>query len=392
MHPPLAYCSNCHPGEGLDEIAAVLDHHSRAVRERLGWDELGIDLRLGSRAVADFALEPAALERLRRVCDDARLRPFTINGFPLAPFQEGVVKEGVYAPDWTEEPRLADSLGLLRIAAVLGDGEPMTISTLPGSYKPWHRGRDVEPAIAANLGTWAAAAWKLARAGGSPVSLAIEPEPLCTWETADELAAFFRGPLVRDGLDAATRALDGDRAGAAAALEGHLGTCVDTCHASVEFEDQRAAVATLVEAGAPPVKCQFSAAPQVIEPGLRPAAVAELRAMAEPRFLHQTVAKGPSGIVRVADLDRLDECLARCVDAVAVRSHFHIPVDGDPGGELTSTVADSLEGLGACREAGCTHIGVETYTWSVLAEEPGDVVEGTARELAWLAERCAAEG
>jgi hypothetical protein len=142
-------------------------------------------------------------------------------------------------------------------------------------------------------------------------------------------------------------------------------------------------------AGARIAKCQFSAAPEVRIPARDPDGVAALRALAEPRFCHQTAAGGASGsLAKVEDLDQLDRCLAMLPEAAAVRSHFHIPVFREPSQRgLSTTVRDSLAGLAACRTAGCTHLAVETYTWSILAPTERDALAGTVRELAWLKER-----
>jgi hypothetical protein len=103
--------------------------------------------------------------------------------------------------------------------------------------------------------------------------------------------------------------------------------------------------------------------------------------------MHQTAAASASGsLSKVQDLDQLDLCLSRLPNATAVRSHFHIPIfrPAQASG-LSSTINDSRKGLDACVAAGCTHISVETYTWSILAEHERDALDGTVRELQHLA-------
>jgi hypothetical protein len=140
----------------------------------------------------------------------------------------------------------------------------------------------------------------------------------------------------------------------------------------------------MAAAGARIAKCQVSAAPEVALPDAE--GVAALRALGEPRFLHQTACASANGsLSKVEDLDQLDACLARLPNATAVRSHFHIPVFRVPAERgLSTTIADSLRGLAACRAAGCAHVAVETYTWSILAAGERDALDGTVRELAWL--------
>lgn len=387
----LAYNSNLHPAETVDEIAGAVRRFGAPLRERLGWERVGCDLRLGSAAIAECRADPARLDDLRRACDDARVAVTTINAFPLGRFQAPVVKEDAYRPDWSDPQRLADTEACIELAYALSDEDPVTISTVPGSYKPWGPGRCDPARIAAAFGRWAAAAWRAARTRGRRVVLCPEPEPWCFLETSAEVAAFWLGPLAEDGLAACAAALGGDRLAARRAIEEHLHCCFDTCHVSLAFEDQDAAAERLRAAGAKPTKLQVSAAPEVREPAAHPEAVAALRGMDEPRFLHQCAALAADGTVhRARDLDELDACLAAAgAGARAVRSHFHIPIDRPGAGGLGSTIDDSLHGLAAARRAGALHVSVETYTWSILAADERDALEGTARELEWLRERLA---
>ena len=379
---PIGYSTNLHAAESLEELLGRMIPFAAAVRDGLGWDHLGVDLRLGDRALADLAT-PAAQARFRRMLDHHRLAAHTVNGFPLREFQAARVKEEAYRPDWTETERLQSSLRLLEVTLALSDDELVTISTVPGSYRPFGPAHNDPRIIAANLGRWAAAAHRVFLATGRTAVLALEPEPWCLLENSHDVAWFWHGPLAEQGIAAASAEVGSD---GAAAVARHLGVCVDTCHLSLAFEDQAAAVARMAAAGARIAKCQFSAAPEVINPARDAAGVATLQALAEPRFMHQTAARSASGsLVKISDLDQLDVLLRRLPNATAVRSHFHIPVFRQPTTHgLSTTVVDSAAGLVACRSHGCTHIAVETYTWSILAANEQDACTGTIRELQHL--------
>ena len=379
---PIGYSTNLHAAESLEELLGRMIPFAAAVRTGLGWDHLGVDLRLGDRALTDLAT-PDAPASLRRALDQHHLAAHTVNGFPLREFQATRVKEEAYRPDWTEAARLQSSLQLLNVTLALSDDELVTISTVPGSYRPFGPRHNDPALIAANLGRWAAAAHRIFLSTGRTAVLALEPEPWCLLENSHDVAWFWHGPLAEHGIAAACAEIGSD---GAAAIVRHLGVCVDTCHLSLAFEDQAAAVARMAEAGARIAKCQFSAAPEVINPHLDVAGVAALQALAEPRFMHQTAARSASGsVVKVADLDQLDLVLQRMPNATAVRSHFHIPVFRQPTTHgLSTTVADSAAGLAACLAQGCTHVAVETYTWSILAANQQDACAGTIRELEHL--------
>lgn len=385
MAAPLGYSSNLHPAETVPALEATLAGFSARVRTTLGWPVLGLDLRLGSQAIAELA-DPATRARLRRALDAARCAAVSINAFPLRPFQAAVVKRDAYLPDWTEPERLRDTLALIPIALALSDDPEPTISTVPGTYRPLTQGPAVRAQVARALGTWAAAAARTARAHGRAVVLCLEPEPWCLLETSWDVAAFWRGELAQDGTAAAAQGLDGDREAARSAIARHLGVCVDTCHLSLAFEDQAAAVARMAAAGARIAKCQVSAAPEVRLPHQDAAGLAALLALAEPRFCHQSAARSATGsVIRCEDLDQLPAILARLPQATCVRSHFHIPLFW-PAQEqgLSSTITDSRAGLAAALAHGARHVSVETYTWSILAQAERDAQAGTVRELAWL--------
>jgi len=390
---PLAYSSNLHAAENIPALIHAVETFSAGVREALDWPRLGLDLRLGSTMIHELQ-DPAMCAGLRRALDAAGCDPFTFNAFPLRPFQAAVVKRNAYLPDWTSPERLDDTLRLIPLVAQLSDHHEITVSTVPGTYRPLVAGSAAATQVARALGRFAAAAARFERDHGRSVVLCLEPEPWCMLETSWDVAAFWTGPLAQDGLSACMADLDQDGPAARRALRTHLGICFDTCHLSLAFEDQAAAALRMSRAGARIAKCQFSAAPEVRTPAADPDGVAALAGLAEMRFMHQTAAASAAGsLSKVEDLDQLQECLARLPNARAVRSHFHIPVFLEPTPKgLSTTVADSLAGLAACRAEGCTHLAVETYTWSILATSERDARSGTILELKWLAHMLQSSG
>ncbi len=380
--PPLGYGTNLHAAESLEDLLGQVVPFAAALRQRLAWPQVGADLRLGFRAIADLG-QPAARAKLRRAFDLAGISAHTLNGFPLGVFQAPVVKDAAYRPDWSEPARLEASLALIDLALALSDEPLVTISTVPGCYLP-HGPADLT-AIARALGTWAAAALIAWQRTGRRVILCLEPEPGCLLAHSAEAAWFWRGPLATLGVAAAAAALDDDPVAGGIAVTNHLGLCFDTCHVALAGEDPVAAVGRLNAAGVPIAKVQASAAPE-IDPR-DPAALARLLARQEPRFLHQAMAATAGGsLVFADDLDGLPAALARLPGASLARAHFHIPLHAPLPGLGTTAPATAL-GLGAVQAAGCTHAAVETYTWPLLAGSPEAILAGTAAELAWLAER-----
>jgi sugar phosphate isomerase/epimerase len=341
----LTYCTNIHPGESWPEVRANLAHVARVKALVCPDAPFGVGLRLSARAAAE--LDVGELRALLAADD---LYVFTINGFPYGPFHGTPVKEAVYRPDWREPERVAYTNRLADIlAAVVPAGVTGTISTVPACFRA--RGA-ADAEIADNL---ARSVDHLAKRG---VVLALEPEPCCAIETIAEAVAFFDAHPQLD--------------------RRHVGICLDACHAAVEFEDARAAIAALRAAGIAIAKVQISA-------GLQAAPVdrAALARFADDVYLHQVVARHGDAFTRYVDLP---EALADPRPADEWRIHFHVPIF-HAGGTTQRYLADLLAQHRAAPLS--THLEVETYTWDVLPadyrNEP--IASAIARELRWVLEQ-----
>jgi hypothetical protein len=193
-------------------------------------------------------------------------------------------------------------------------------------------------------------------------------------ETTPETLAFF------ERLFAAA-----DEQGILAAARRHLGVCYDVCHQAVEFEDVAESIRQLHAADVRINKVHITCALHVERPAERPAALEQLSAFAEPRYLHQTFARGPGGIVHQLDLTK-ELCQSPPSDfalADAWRVHFHVPVHRQSLGELGTTRPELQAALAAVAALPyAPHLEVETYTWGVLpGEQPETLADGLASEL-----------
>jgi sugar phosphate isomerase/epimerase len=419
----LTYCLNIHPTQGWAEARAALTGPVAAVRRALlhaeepsspdstgqppvtlpdapvepGHDEDGseapgfaVGLRFSAEAVQDLA-DPAARADLKAIIARHGYLPVTMNGFPYGPFHGTRVKEEVYQPDWTRPERLDYTLALAELMAELNPpkgSEPafVSLSTVPGTFKPLATGREAE--MAAAILRTAAALHGLRARTGVTVALALEPEPFCFLETIDEAVDFFDLHLFSEAAVATLAGATGlTRAEAAAALPRHLGLCYDVCHAAVEFEDPAASLAALRAAGVPVHKLQLSAALRV--PAVDAAARARLAAFDEPTYLHQVVSRRPGGLLR-REPD-LGPALARAdSDGEEWRVHFHVPLFVAEIPPFATTQGFLAEILALHRADPISpHLEVETYSWGVLPPElRGASIEADiARELAWVLER-----
>jgi len=391
----LGYCTNVHAGESWSEAFAALRKHVPAVRAAMSGDArqrpFGLGLRLSNESVVELE-RPGGLDAFLAWLADTDCYVFTINGFPYGAFHGTPVKADVYRPDWTDPRRLAYTCRLASLATRLAaPGERITISTLPGTYKPW--GRGTQSAIAAHLLDCAAHCIGLLQRTGVDVGIALEPEPCCLLETAEEVRDFFRDWLQGDAASARVARRAGvSVADAAAGIRHHLGVCHDVCHSAVEFEPPLAAVERYAQAGIAVMKLQLSSALR-----LAPADAAARRALSafdEPVYLHQVVARTTDGALhRYSDID-LAMSAGLALDS-EWRVHFHVPVFLAAMAEFGTTRSVLGELLDAqARAPIAPHLEVETYTWDVLPEAVRKVPIATAiaRELDWVRNRLAGAG
>ena len=338
----LTYCTNIHPAVGWEAVLESLRAHAPALKARLSPDApFGIGLRL-SGAESRELLADGRLAEFKRWLAAEGLYVFTINGFPHGTFHGQPVKADVHAPDWRSEERVAYTLRLADILdALLPEGVDGTISTSPLSYAPWVDGDGV-----------AACTRNVRRVSeelrGTRIALAIEPEADGALANVDDVIRWWP-----DGLE-------------------HVTVCFDACHSAVAYEEPEAALDALDAAGIRVGKAQLSAALSV------PAeAHAELKAFADPIYLHQVTERGS-----LRTWPDLPEALAADGGGGEWRVHFHVPIFVERYGALRST----QEHLERCiRRVRTSHLEIETYTWDVLpAGLKASSVDSIAREYEWV--------
>ena len=380
----LGYCTNIHAGEAWSDMIASLNKHVPDIRDAVAPGQpFGIGLRLGAAVTQDLA-DPALMQELITFLKSSDSYVFSINGFPYGPFHAQTVKENVYAPDWSTPERLdyTNSLAdiLVQLLLVQDYG---TISTVPGTFKPWAEGNI--DAIAHNLLEHVVHLIKLKQTSGKTIALALEPEPFCLLETIAETTEFFSRYLFCDtAVKHISNATGLSTSEAALALREHIGVCYDVCHAAVEYESPAQSIAALRSAEIAIAKVQLSSALRIEQVGADAGTL--LKRFNEPVYLHQVIEKKSDQLKRYLDLP---EALGNLDAALGAewRIHFHVPVFLEALKHFGTTQFFLREILALHREQPIsTHLEVETYTWDVLPDEYRnvDVSVAIAREMQWV--------
>lgn len=403
----LTYCTNIHPGETWPEVFSNLTTYAVALKQRVSPDApFGLGLRL-SNIAAQSLLQGRALAEFKDWLAFQDLYVFTLNGFPYGGFHHQVVKDKVYAPDWSSPKRTDYTMRLVDILAeLLPEAIAGGISTLPLSYKPWHRPSSksntaqVFEHSSLQIARVVEKMADIAQATGKLLHLDLEPEPDGLLENATEVIEFFEqwllpvagDWLVQQGFAAhRTEAL----------IKQHVQVCYDTCHFAVEYAAPEVAIAQLQTAGISIGKLQLSAALQVPVPTnalKRQYLHAQLQPFAESTYLHQVIERRSDGTYRhYSDLiEALPYLLnhkaahRKTVLADEWRIHFHVPIFLKKYQALHST-QDHIKGAlqllasGSSYPLDCHHLEIETYTWEVLpAELMQDMLSSIQREYEWV--------
>lgn len=387
--PPLhlTYCLNIHPGESWAENFAAIRDKVTAIRARVAPEQwFGLGLRIAHQAAEELTASPDLRAEALDFFHANQLYPFSINGFPYGRFHAGPVKENVYAPDWRTPERIHYTLQLADLlAGWLPEGMGGSISTVPGSFKPWIKNEVEVEAMVDNLAAVVAYLAALRDDTGREIHLGLEPEPDCFLETTAETVAFFENTLIPAGTAEVARLLKCYKSDAEAMMRRHLGVCFDTCHAALQYEDLAESYRAYQAAGIRISKVQLSAA-------LQGAATADtcaaLAPFVEPVYLHQVKGRTAAG-ARYSwfDLPVALEEIPTFPDLEEVRVHFHVPLFFTENGPIQSTSgALTPEFFQELKAGACPHLEIETYTFDVLPPEvhPGDIVESITQEYAWV--------
>lgn len=387
----IGYCCNVHPGTNLGEVQESLLKYSSAVKQQVSPDHpLPVGLWISATAAQELD-DDRRCQDFRRFLEANELMPYTLNGFPFGDFHQPVVQYEVYKPTWADPSRLDYTLQLVQILdALLPRGAFGTISTLPLGWPVGH-GSEANFFLkcAEHLNHLVQRLAELEESTGRRIIACLEPEPGCVLDSADDVAALFEDYL------------DSESVAGREQVRRYLGVCHDVCHSAVMFESQKKAVEIYRQSGISLAKVQISSSVELdfdhLTISQQKAALNELGAFAEPKYLHQTVWQHHGKLHFFANLDQALLAIRQRQTSLMntpqilsgkLRVHFHVPVFADRLGLLSTTQTDIQEFLTVAREANLNsiHFEVETYAWNVLPIQwqPGSLADGIAREIKWL--------
>ncbi|HYG76297.1 MAG TPA: metabolite traffic protein EboE [Planctomycetota bacterium] len=394
----LSYSTNVHPAETVDELSASLRDHVAPVSRRAFASETAcVNLRVGMKqadalldhpplpstsSLSDAILKAppsAACEKFLATLSELKLNVVSINAFPIRDFHAPRVKEQVYSPPWTDGGRALYSLKIAKVMTHFMEHSgrsamPAAISVPSGVFNGLYPdSEEVRSQCAHFLTECARELLRLERLTGKTVVLGLEPEPMTTCEAISEFIKYY-DTILADARQKFPSQLGISRAQAEELARRFITINLDLCHQAVEFEDAVEDLKLLKAAGITCSGLHLSAALTLKEPSKNEADFARLKALDEPRYLHQIVARKRDGtLARFSDLPDLWNPRRMknltLSDFSELRCHFHVPLFTDLGTGALGTTRDSVGP--AVRHALAENLTdnfiVETYTWNVLA-------------------------
>lgn len=391
----LTYCTNIHPGEEWQQVFANLKNYIPELKAKLSpHSPFGIGLRLADLASRQL-LQADKLAQFKLWLEREKLYVFTLNGFPYGGFHHQIVKDKVYAPDWSKTERIDYTLRLIGILAFLLppdlDGG---ISTLPLSYKPWWQNdlkgqKKIYRQSSLNLAIVTAKLSQIRAKTGKLIHIDLEPEPDGLLENTTEVIDFFQQWLLPHGGAYLAQKTGISRELAESQLREHICLCYDACHFAVEYENPEEVFTRLAAAGIKIGKIQLSAAIKVQLPSdalARTKIAARLRPFAESTYLHQVIERQENGqLNHYTDLIEALPYLEKS-HAVEWRTHFHVPLFVNDYRLLQSTQDELVTVLNLLANHPLSqHLEIETYTWEVLPSEmKRDLLRSIQQEYEWV--------
>jgi len=386
--PKLTYCLNVHPGEGWDDQVRAIGEYVPGLKQKFQPEgKFGVGLRISAQALRDLK-DSETKARAVELFKQANLDPFTFNAFPYGTFHGAGVKESVYQPDWKTPERLEYTKDLADLMALfLGPGRG-SISSVPLSFGIPKVTEAEEKLMGENLASCVAHLHRLNSVDGNVIVLGLEPEPACHIENTAQFISFYEEVMLTCGLDRLREEFGYSLPRCEEIMRAHLGICLDTCHAAIQFEKVEDSINDLLKAGISIAKIQISNALEIRNS--REAREA-LAAFVEPVYLHQVRMKDANEKLKSwTDLPQGLEGLTASDDGVPARIHFHVPLFWSGEGALGST-QDCLTPAfwKLCRDGVTPHFEMETYTFSVLPKAAGkvDLAEMLEREYRWVLEQ-----
>ncbi len=393
----LGYEMNAHPAASLEQFRAALDRYTIPISERIAPDALfGIVPHIGE-GLSQELRRAEVRSSLREYLTGRGLFPFSVNAFPLRDFHQERVKEQVYLPSWAHHRR-ADLTN--RIADQLSDlvpkGEPATISTLGGAYRPTGHGLSRQEEMAKNYLRTVVHLAKLERQQGTSIVLAVEPEPDTTFEVAEDVTLFLEKTLIPTAKFTLPRELGISPCQVEETLFRYFTVNIDVCHAAVMFRDPVEEWRALEGAGLRIAKLHLTNALAIPHPGEDGTVLTDLLRYDEPRYLHQVVGRKADGSLwRGADLSAVKELSKRELLGIEeLRVHFHVPLSKSEIGPLKTTRTETASALEhALQHRDPPHLVIETYTWPYLSQREAEqanlsseklLLEGIESEFRWV--------
>ncbi len=394
----LTYCTNIHPGEEWEKVFVNLKQYILPLKIKLSPEKpFGIGLRLADIATREL-LKNNNLYDLKSWLKKHDLYIFTLNGFPYGGFHSQVVKDQVYAPDWSKSERLDYTLRLVNILAeLLPSGIDGSISTVPLSYKPWFKDNTILQASVTKSATYnlvrvVAEMVRIRIETGKVLHIDLEPEPDALIENTAEVVNYFQKYLLPIGTDYLAKYLEISKETCEFHLLEHVRICYDTCHFAVEYENPSSVFKQFKTFGIKVGKIQISAALQVKIPedmSERTLLKERLQPFAESTYLHQVVEKNLDNTLNhYSDLDKALKYL-EITTADEWRTHFHVPIFIDNYQLLQSTQDDIVTVLELLQSNPvCNHLEIETYTWKVLPNDMKlNLLASIQREYEWVLDK-----
>ena len=347
----LCYCFNVLDENDSNPISPHFIKLISKIRNKINFpenEEFAVGLWINAEKIKQFS-DMHKINLLRKTLDENNLYVTTINAFPYAAFHNKSIKENVYIPDWRSDERLQYTIKVAELLSeILPSGITGSISTVPGGYQKFIKNDDLAE-ISKKLTAMNRHLNNILQRKKKKIILAVEFEPDCIWEKAQQFID-FKNHYLKNQND-------------------FIGVCYDCAHAEVLKTNPIKDLNTLEEFNIPIGKIQLSAALKA----KIPEAKQELAKFADNVYLHQTFIYDKNHLIlREEDLPHIIDKIDKDKIRGELLSHYHLPIFFESNKTKSIRAAKNtlikLTDLPALKEITNTTFEIETYTYSVLPQ------------------------
>lgn len=382
----LTYCLNAFKAKDLQETICNIKKYIEIIKIKKK-NCIGLCL---SNKIAKEILTNNNIDNIKKLIIEKNIYIPIINGFVYKNFHKEQIKENIYYPEWTSNKRLNFTKKLIKILKEISPKNlTSSITTSPISYKPWIKQKNKTYILyksIINLQQIIKILIDTKKKTGKTIHIDIEPEPTCLIENSKETIQFFKNWLIPICKNNFKKKIF-NKNKIENIIKKHIRICYDTCHFSINFENNKTTLNLFEKEKIKIGRIQISSALKIIQSKKKNLKnfKSEINKLNYSPFLHQTTKKYENKKIQFKDIKYCLENINKNSKA-EWRIHCHIPIYLKKYKIFNTTSHETKSIIKYLSKKKITnHIEIETYTYDAILQS-SNKAKSIKKEYIWVVE------